>query len=47
MKEQKKPEQRLLSNKPLKYDRAMQEAAKRAQSHPRLISMTSKVKDDK
>jgi len=43
-KEQPK-EQKLVSTRDYKYDRAMQEAAKRAQYQPKMISVNSKVKE--
>lgn len=40
----KKPQdQTVLQRREYKFDRAMQEAAKRSAFHPRPISMTSKV----
>jgi len=47
MKKDKPIEPRLVSTKPLKMDRAMQEAAKKAQFQPKMIAMSSNVKDDK
>lgn len=38
------PEQRLVINRPLKMDLAMQEAAKRAQCQPKIVSITTKDK---
>ena len=39
-------EERFDSKREYKFDRAMQEAAKRSASHPKPISMTSKVKEN-
>jgi len=44
MSESKLPEQRLVINRPLKMDLAMQEAAKRAQCQPKIVSITTKPK---
>jgi len=45
LEQHKKPEEKLVSTRDYKYDRAMQEAAKRAQYQPKMIVVTSKVKD--
>jgi hypothetical protein len=45
MKEDKPKEQRLASTRPLKMDRAIQIAAKRAQFQPKMMVISSKVKD--
>jgi hypothetical protein len=47
MSKDKPIEQKLTSTRPLKYDRAMQEAVKRAQYQPAMIAISSKVKDEK
>jgi hypothetical protein len=41
----KKKEEKLVSNKPLKLDRAMKQAEKRAQYQPKIISILSKVRE--
>lgn len=47
MKKKKLPEQKLVSSRPLKYDLAMRQAAERAQYQPRMITISSKAKDEK
>lgn len=47
MKKKKLPDLKLVSTRPLKWDLAMQIAAERAKSQPRMISMTTKVEDKK
>jgi len=47
MSEEKLPEQRLVINRPLIMDRAMQEAAKRAQCQPKIVSITTKDRKNK
>lgn len=47
MSKQNKPEERLVSTKPLKYGRAMIEAAKKAQFQPKMVAMSSNVKDER
>jgi hypothetical protein len=45
LEQHKKPEEKLVSTREYKYDRAMQEASKRAQYQPKMISVNSKVKE--
>lgn len=39
------PEPKLVTNRPYKHDRAMQEAARRSADHPKPISMSTRVRD--
>jgi hypothetical protein len=46
MSKDKPIEQKLTSTRPLKYDRAMQKAIRRAQYQPAMIAISSKVKEN-
>ena len=42
-----KKEQNAYERPAYKFDRAMQEAAKRASSHPKMVAMTTNVREKK
>ena len=47
MKKKKPQDQTVFQRREYKFDRAMQEAAKRCADHPKMVAMTTNVRDKK